>query len=78
MSENLYFYEPTEAQLTKFHNINQTPEWIHNTICANCNDCSVCHVAIHQHLISKTVHYCTYGMSENKFYAMMADADCEY
>lgn len=78
MSENFYFYEPTKAQIEKFRRINETPEWIHNAICTNCNDCSECNAAIHQWLISTTKNTCTYGMTEEKFRLIMADADCEY
>lgn len=78
MYENLILYEPTETQLAKFHRINETPEWIHNTICANCNDCSECNAAIHKRFLSTTKHICTYGITEDKFRILMADADCEY
>ena len=78
MSENLRFYEPTEAQLAKFYRINKTPEWVNDMACIECGDCSECHAAIHQHLISTTKHTCTYGISEEKFRLAMSDADCEY
>lgn len=78
MSENLNFYEPTEAQLEKFRRINETPEWVHSVICANYNNCAECNAAIHQWLISTTKHTCTYGMDEEKFRLIMMDADCEY
>ena len=77
-NENLTFYEPTESQLTKFRRINETPEWMHNTVCTNCNDCSQCHAAIHQYLLSTTSHRCTYGISEEEFLVLMSSADCEY
>lgn len=77
-NENLIFYEPTEAQLTKFHRINETPEWIHNSVCVNYNDCSQCHAAIHQQLLSTTTHHCTYGISEEEFRILMSSADCIY
>ena len=78
MSENLTFYEPTETQLAKFHRINETPEWVHNTICTGCNNCAECNAAIHQWIITTQKHICTYGMTEEKFRIIMADADCEY
>lgn len=78
MSENLTLYEPTEEQLEKFYRINKTPEWINHMACVECNDCSKCHAAIHKHLLSTTKHICTYGITEDKFRTMMADADCEY
>ena len=77
-NENLTFYEPTEEQLAKFYRINETPEWMYNIACTNCDDCSQCHAAIHKHLLSTTKHTCTYGISEEKFRILMSDADCEY
>jgi len=78
INENLTFYEPTKEQLAKFRRINETPEWMHDAACANCNDCSICHAAIHQYLLSTTKHTCTYGISEEKFRLLMSNADCDY
>ena len=78
INENLIFYEPTEEQLAKFHRINETPEWIHNIACTNCNNCAECRAAIHQYLLSTTIHHCTYDITEDKFRILMSSADCEY
>lgn len=74
--ENLIFYEPTEAQLQKFRDINASPNWPEQ--CVYYDDCTVCPMAIHQYLLSTTKHICTYGISEEKFRLLMSDADCEY
>lgn len=76
--ENLTYYEPTEAQLTKFHQTNEMPEWVWEMICMDYNDCSTCPVAIHQWLLSTEKHTCTRGITEEKFRALMSSADCEY
>ena len=78
MSENLTYYEPTEAQLTKFRHIKEAPEWLLNAACVGCNDCSICPMAIHKWLISTEKHICTRGVTEEKFRILMSDADCEY
>ena len=76
--ENLTFHEPTEEQLAKFHRINETPEWMHNIACTNCNNCAECNAAIHQWLLFTEKHACTYGITEDKFRALMTSADCTY
>ena len=78
MDENLIFYEPSERQLDKFHRINSLSEEDWGLRCVSCDDCSICHMAIHQYLLSITKHTCTYGISEEKFRLLMSDADCDY
>ena len=77
-NENFTFYEPTEAQLAKFRDINAMPEedWMFS--CIFCDDCSICDMAVHKRFILTRKHICTRGMSEDKFRAIMADSDCEY
>lgn len=76
--ENLTFYEPTEQQLRKFHEINALSESAWEKQCVSCDNCSICHMAIHQYLLSRTKHTCTYGLSEMEFRLMMSSADCDY
>ena len=76
--ENLTYYEPTEEQLAKFHYLNSMSEVEFGSRCEYWNDCSICPIAIHQWLISTEKHTCTYGITEEKFRILMADADCEY
>lgn len=78
MQENLTFYEPTEEQLVKFRRINELHRTRFEFLCVCCDDCSICDMAIHQHLLSTTKNTCTYGMTEEKFCIIMSDADCEY
>lgn len=78
MSENITYYEPTEHQLAKFHHINSISYEDWQLHCVSCGDCSICHMAIHQYLISTEKHHCTYGISENKFRILMSSADCAY
>ena len=77
-NENLTFYEHTESQLKKFHDINSMPSDVWEIQCVNYNDCSICPMAIHKYLLSTTKHTCTYSISEDKFRILMSDADCEY
>ena len=74
--ENLTFYEPSEAQLDKFHRINSLSDDDWEIRCPN--DCSFCHMAIHQWLLSRETHHCTYGISEKEFRTLMSSADCAY
>lgn len=76
--ENLTFYEPDEHQLSRFHRINSLSYEDWQLRCVSCNDCSICHMAIHQYLISTEKHICTYGISEKKFRLLMSSADCAY
>lgn len=76
--ENLNFYEPDEWQLHKFRVINSKSEEEHDRICVSYDDCSICPMAIHQHLITTTKHTCVYGMSEKDFRTRMSDADCSF
>ena len=76
--ENLIFYEPDEYQLAKFHRINNLREDVWELRCVFCDDCSICDMAIHQHLLSTTTHHCTYGISEKEFRTLMSSADCSY
>ena len=76
--ENLTFYEPDEQQLAKFHEINAMSESAWERRCVYYNNCSICPMAIHQHLLSTTKHRCTHGLSEMEFRLFMSDADCDY
>lgn len=78
MQENLTFYEPTEEQLAKFRRVNSLEETDWALRCVFCNDCSICDMAVHQWLILTEKHTCTRGISEERFRALMSDADCEY
>lgn len=40
------------------------------------DDCTICEMAIHQHLLSCTKHTCVQGMSEKEFRSAMDNADC--
>ena len=76
--ENLIFYEPTAAQLDKFNRINALSEKDWELRCVSCDDCSICNMAIHQYLLSRTKNICTYGLSEMEFRLLMTSADCDY
>lgn len=76
--ENLTFYEPSESQLDKFHRINSLSDKDWELQCVSCDDCSICHMAIHQWLLSREVHRCTRGLSEERFRVLMSSADCAY
>lgn len=76
--ENFNFYEPDENQLHKFNVINAKSEEDWERACVSCNDCSICRMAIHQHLITTTKHTCVYGMTEEQFRKAMMDADCSF
>ena len=76
--ENLVFYEPSEHQLMKFYRINSLSDEDWELRCVSCDDCSICHMAIHQYLLSTTKHTCTYGISDKDFRLLMSSADCSY
>lgn len=76
--ENLTIHEPEWYHLEKFHDINSMPDRIWEQHCVHYDDCSICPMAIHQYLLSTMKHTCTRGISEEKFRALMSDADCEY
>lgn len=76
--ENLNFYEPDEHQLHKFRVINSRSAEDHDLSCVHYDDCSICPMAIHQHLLTVTRHTCVYGMSESEFLVRMQDADCNF
>ena len=77
-SENLTFYEPSEYQLDKFYRINSLSDEDWELRCVSCDDCSICHMAIHQYLLSTEKHTCTHGISEKEFRILMSSADCSY
>ena len=77
-NENLTFYEPTEAQLDKFHRINALSDKDWELRCVACDNCSICDMAIHQWLFSTVTHHCTRSITEEKFRILMSSADCEY
>jgi hypothetical protein len=76
--ENLTYHEPEWYHLEKFYDINAMPSETWEQHCVHYNDCSICPMAIHQHLLSTTKHHCTRGLSEMEFRIIMSSADCEY
>ena len=76
--ENLTFYEPTEQQLAKFNEINALSDSTWERRCVDYNNCSICPMAIHQYLLSRTKHTCTHGLSEMEFRLIMSSADCDF
>ena len=76
--ENLTIYYPDTGDYEKFEEINSLSyeQWIRE--CVLCNDCSICHMAIHQHLLSTDKHTCVYGISREKFENLMSDSDCSF
>lgn len=76
--ENLEHFEPDECQYEKFKRINAMSDEQWELACVNCNDCSICDMAIHQFLISTTRHVCVRDMSEKEFEIAMDNADCSF
>ena len=76
--ENLTHFEPSEEEYRKFEQINALSEEQWERRCVYCNDCSICDMAIHQHLYSTTKHTCVYGMSKKEFEAHMDNADVSF
>lgn len=76
--ENFNYFEPTEEQLRKFHEINSKTSKEFDKECSYYNDCSICPFAIHQQLFITTKNTCVYGLTEEKFRIKMMDADCEF
>ena len=76
--ENLTHYESTEQELYKFRKINALSEEEQEKRCLFYDDCSICPMAIHQHLLSTTKHTCVQGMSEREFVLAMDNADCSF
>lgn len=76
--ENLEHFTPTEQQYEKFNQINGMSDDEQEERCAYVNDCSICDMAIHQHLITTTKHTCVYGMATKQFESAMDNADCDF
>lgn len=76
--ENLTFHEADTRQYEKFDEINSMSDEQWTLKCVSCNDCSICDMAIHQHLISTDKHICVYGMSRKAFETVMSNADCDF
>lgn len=76
--ENLDHYKPSDEEYEKFKQINSMTDeqWEHE--CVKINDCSICHMAIHQYLISTTKNTCVYGMTREQFETAMDNADCSF
>jgi uncharacterized cysteine cluster protein YcgN (CxxCxxCC family) len=78
MDREFIIREVDEQEIWKFNKINQLDpeEWERR--CIRCNDCSICDMAIHQPLITKTKHTCVYGMTEKEFRSHMTDVDAYF
>lgn len=77
--ENLDHFEPTEYQYRKFEEINKLSdeEWEERCVMLY-DDCSICPMAIHQYLITTDKHTCVYGITKEKFEALLDNADCSF
>lgn len=76
--ENLIHYEPSPEQWQKYKRISAMSEEEQDKRCIEINDCSICNMAIHQHLISCAKHTCVQGMTEKQFASAMDNADCDF
>ncbi len=76
--ENLEHFEPTEHQYEKFDSINNLTdeEWELRCVCTN--DCSICDMAVHQHIMTTDKHTCVFGISREDFEALLDNADCSF
>lgn len=78
LTEDLNHFEPSEEDFRKFERINAMPDEQWERECVAYNDCSICTMAIHTALFSTTKHTCTYGISKERFIALMDDVDASY
>ena len=76
--ENLTFYTPSSEQYDKYNEIQNLSDDKWELECVSCNDCSICHMAIHQFLLSCEKHVCVRNMTKEQFEIAMSNADIEF